>query len=269
MQASLFALLAALLLSACSNDAGGTEDCDPFAAHTEPIALDTVLGVGKDALGTYYVIDERGDEQRVFVSNGDRLERQRVEGGGSSNDGQGMLDIFDVEDHDPVFTLELLRSGDSTRMAVRVGEIGTKGFTIGEEGEELTVVPVSEIAGKKVSNLPGEVVMEYAAELGDGRALIVLRPRDGTYEDFRVFLGLPDALAERVVTNVSRARDGGSTTIDFEIGNAAVTASFPVEFDDATMTFKPGPATLEVDGKVESLTRLDEPPADAAYTCLK
>jgi hypothetical protein len=42
-----------------------------------------------------------------------------------------------------------------------------------------------------------------------------------------------------------------------------------VEFDDAAMTLKPGPATLDVGGKVESLTRADEPPADAGYSCLK
>jgi hypothetical protein len=267
---ALLALSIALFLSACSNDAGGMEACDPLAAHAAPIALDNVLGVGKDALGTYYVVDEHDGEQRVFVSNGDAIERQRIAGSGSVDDGQGTLDIFDVSDHDPVFTLELLRSGDSTRMAVRVGEIGTKGFTIGEEGEELTVVPASEIEGKQVRNLAGDVVVEYAAGLADGRALVVTRPVDDwTYDDFRVFFGPRNAMAERAVRNVSRARDGGSTTIDFVIDNAAATASFPVELDDATMTFKPGRATLEIEGRSELLIRLEEPPADAAYSCLK
>ena len=38
---------------------GKTEPCEPLGARPEPIELGMVLGVGRDADGTVYVVDQR------------------------------------------------------------------------------------------------------------------------------------------------------------------------------------------------------------------
>ena len=56
--------------------------CDPFNPTTKPITFVTVLGAGRDTDGTLYVVDQpqADSEQRVFVSSGGTLQRQRVAG---------------------------------------------------------------------------------------------------------------------------------------------------------------------------------------------
>jgi hypothetical protein len=112
-------------------------------------------------------------------------------------------------------------------------------------------------------------VLEYAASLQDGRWLVVVRPRDDwTYADFRAFFGLKEGVLERPVVTVSRARDGGSTTISFEIDGATATASFPVVFDGTT--FQAGPPTLAMGGATLGMTLLPSAtkPNDVKYLCL-
>jgi hypothetical protein len=72
------------------------------------------------------------------------------------------------------------------------------------------------------------VFVEYAAEIPDGRRLVVTRPQDDWgYDDFRLFLGPPERVEERKVNSVQRARDGGTTTISFQIEGAAAEAFIP------------------------------------------
>lgn len=122
------------------------------------------------------------------------------------------------------------------------------------------------IAGMPLHNLPGTILVEYAAELPDQRVMVVTRPEDDwTYDDFRLFLGQVDSLLERRVDSVVRYKDGGSTTITFELDGAKAVASFPVV--STPDGFKPGQATLTAAGKAEDLTRLADAPAGAAYRC--
>ena len=133
--------------------AGALTACDPFAAHMLPISLATLLGAGKDGSGTIYAADDGGDEGgRVFVSNGKQLVRQRVAGSGI---GDGVY-VFTVQDHDPAFVLQIVGDyPDFARIGVLIGTLDDrKVFTIGKEGEELTIVPESEIRALALHNCP-------------------------------------------------------------------------------------------------------------------
>lgn len=269
---SLLPVLAWAALCGCSRDeTAALTACDPFAAHAQPITLGELLGAGMDSHGAYYVVDGgEGDEgePRVYVSDGDLLERQRIAGSAFSSTPGGRLLVFSIVERDPDLTVAVEESAGEVRMGVLEGEFTGRTFVIGEDGEELTAVPPGEIADMKLRNLPGKVVLEYAAELEDGRLLIVTRPYDDwSYDDFRVFLGPAARIEERVVYQVVRARDGGSTTIEFDLEESHATAAFPVVFDATSMSFEPGPATLSVSGELQDLIRLDEVPGDVEYVC--
>jgi hypothetical protein len=270
---SLLLVLASIALCGCNGDEpAALTACDPFADQERPIALGELLGAGKDSHGTYYVVDSGdgdGGEPRVYVSDGDVLERQRIAGTASISTPDGRLLVFSILERDPDLTVAVEESGGETRMGVLEGDFAGRTFVIGEDGEELTAVPASEIADMELRNLPGDVVLEYAAELEDGRLLVVTRPYDDwSHDDFRIFLGPTARLEERTVHQVVRARDGGSTTIEFDLEEDHATAAFPVVFDEQSMNFEPGSATLSVSGELQELTRLDEVLGDIEYVCL-
>ena len=248
------------------SDGGVSSACDPLASRPLPIALGAVIAAGQDSAGVIYAVDQIGSGQRVFVSDASgTLVRQRIAGSGSGSD----FYVFDVSDHTPAFVLQIdLPASGPKRMGVFNGTLkDSKTIVIGQQGEELTVLAAGAIAGMPVRNLPGEVVVEYAAAKADGDVMLVTRPRDDwSYTDFRLYLGPMGAVAERRVSNVVRAKDGGSTTITFDLDGATAVASFPVVFADAG--FAPGPATLTVAGTTTSITRQSEAPAGAAYLCL-
>ena len=239
--------------------------CDPFAARPLPITLGTVIAVGQSAAGVIYAVDQHGYEQRVFVSDASgELVRQRIDGAGSGPD----FYVFSVGEHDPPFVLQIdTPSGGTMRMGVFSGTLNDrKTFVIGQDGEELTMLPAGSIATSPLRNLPGDVVVEYVAGLPNGDVMVVTRPRDDwSYADSRLFLGPLGALAERKVSDLSRAQDGGSPTITFDLDGSSAVASFPVVF--AAGVFAPGPATLTVGADTTSLTRLGARPEGATYLC--
>jgi hypothetical protein len=247
-------------------DAGS--GCDPLAPVPKPITLGTVLGAGRSAGGTVYVADQVGSDYRVFVSDANgTLVRQHVSGSGTTSSTSGINYVISVSDPAAPFVLQIdaPKPGDM-RMGVLSGTLtDRKGFVIGQEGEELTVLPASAIASMPLRNLPGTIVAEYIATLPDGQLMLVTRPADNwDFTDFRLFLGPTDAVAERAVSTVTRFRDGGSTQILFDLGGVQATASFPVMLVDGS--FAPGPATLTVGGTTTPLTRRSTLPA-ATFTC--
>jgi hypothetical protein len=255
-------LLVALSLAACSSSPSDERHgCDPLAAAEQPITLGAILAIGKDSAGTLYLVDQSGPDYRVFVSSQGSLFRQRIAGSGTG----ASLYVFHVSDHDPELTLEVSFEGGTTRMGLVTGPFAGKTFVIGQQGEELTVVGDDAIAGMPLRNLPGTIYIEYVAQL-DQRVMVVTRPLDDwTYQDFRVFFGPLAGLLERHVSNVSRAKDGGSTSIVFDLDGAQATAWFPVVWTGTGVT--PGQATLSVNGTTSDLTRLDTPPTGGQYQC--
>jgi hypothetical protein len=243
--------------------------CDPFVAIPKPIALAAILGVGRSADGTVYLADQSDGTSRVFVSDASgALVRRRVAGSGSASDASMTEYVFTVTDVPSPFVLEIdVPKSGAVRMGVLPATLtDNKSFVIGQEGEELTVLPSSAVAGMPVRNLPGDVTVEYVATLPDGELMLVTRPTDDwTYSDFRLFLGPTTAVLERVVTSVTRTRDGGTTYIVFDLDGAQATAYFPVVRADAGPN--PPSATLTVAGVETPLTRQATVPA-VTYLCL-
>ncbi len=250
---------------------GQSTTCDPLAPAPKPIGWASIIAGGRSATGTVYAVDQTADSvQRVFVSDaGGTMVRQRIAGSGSgtSPSGTGFY-VFSVTDTSAPFVLQIDASSTAAlRMGVVQGTLtDRKTFVIGQDGEELTVLPNATIAAMPVRNLPGTIVAEYVATLPDGRVMLVTRPLDDwSYQDFRLFLGPPSVVAERQVASVTRAEDGGTTTILFDLDGVQATAYFPVLVADAS--FVAGPATLTVGGVVTPLTRATTPPSNAVYLC--
>jgi hypothetical protein len=248
-----------------SSSEGALVACNPFEGIEQPITLGAVLGVGRSAAGEVYAADhvDRGD--RVFKSADTRLIRRRVAGSGSGPD----VYDFTVTDNDPPFTLQIdVGPSGPTAMGVVTGVLNAKTFTIGEQGETLELLPASALAAFTLQNLPPGVFLEYSAETADSRFLVVVRPTDDwSFDDFRVFFGPTDRVAQRHVEKVLRALDGGSTTVSFDLDGASATASFPVVSDGQGIA--PGPATLAIGTDTQALTRLptNVMPLDHAYLC--
>lgn len=273
-----FSLAACLLSASCQSDEtdAGTDRadvsaCAPLASQSERVTLGEVLGAGQSAEGIVYVVDRVEQSQRVLIAEGQELVLQQVAGTGESNDETGSLLSFALTGREPPLFVELWQGRDGTRrMGVLEGELprGAKEFAIGEAGEELTLVSEAELSGYSLRAETLTPVVEYAARVAGERFLIVLRPEHlETYEQFRVFYGSLDYLAERRVDDVSRALDGGSTFIDFEVDGETAQASFPIEsendmFQRGAPSLTLGKSELAIDFLPE-----DAPPPDAQYYC--
>ncbi len=226
--------------------------------QTRAIALTQVLGAGKAKDGTLYVADagdSRSSGSRLFVATGGALERKRVTGQGSSGGGADADYTLSFEDGATTRRLVIqVRASKVTGIAL-TSDTG-KGFfaDLGSDAERLTVVDSKTVASMPVHNLPGKVVIEYLAHTSAGDTLLVTRPQDdSTYDDFKLFFGKSKQLLERELTTVSRARDGGSTTLGFLVDGVEYTAHFPVV--STGTSFMPGPATLDTGRATLSLTR--------------
>lgn len=261
----------------CAGDGGiALETCDPLAAREQPIALREVLAAGETSDGTIYVVDRPagGDdgEEHVFISHGDELRRVRVAGAGSVGTGDRSYS-FEVEADPGRLTIAIVIADGETRMAVAPGEDFDRGGgvfnAIVAAGEELDVLDESAIAGMQLRNLPGEIYVEYFAETEDGIEIVVVRPEDDwSYKDFRVFHGLPNRMEEREVIEVLRARDGGTTDIEFVVDGVHYTAHFGV---DLATPDGLGPAYLDTNDERIDLMRHDPDRAslrERTFLCL-
>ena len=270
-------LLGGCLLNACTDNDPTTSPvndvvaCSPLDAVSLPITMGAVVAVGKASDGTLYVVEQplggTDSELRVFVSNGSKLERVRVTGSGSgSTDGKAFL-VFQFELPGDGGTANLGLSGQvgAYDMAYVSGELAVRSYEdILAAGEQLTREDETVIDDLTVSNLAGEIVVEYNAQAADGARLVVLRPRDDwSYEDFRAFYGEGNELIECRVDSVTRLRDGGTTTVVFELNGKVVTALFP-----ASLTGNADAPTLTVDNESSTLTVL-ESTEGLSFSCLK
>jgi hypothetical protein len=255
-------LLGALALAACggsSSPGTASKACNPLAADPKPITLGLVVGAGRDSAGVVYVIDrpQGGAEDRLFVSDGTKLVRQPVGGSGSgAQPGGGTFEVVGSGTGDAMLTVEIgTDGGGGVMMGVVHGAFASRTFTIGEQGEALTVLAPGELSAFTVENLPGTIYVEYVATLPDGRTLVVTRPEvDWSYSDFRLFLSTSatSPLLERKVASVLR---GSFTDITFDLDGTPAKAHF-------SDSLSPGPSTLTV-GSAAPLDLTVRPPGTA------
>ncbi|MET0286958.1 MAG: hypothetical protein ABW352_20920 [Polyangiales bacterium] len=196
-----------LVMLACGDTESGPSDagtCDPLAEFTRAAELRDVVAAGSAPDGTLYVVTRQGSDTRVFVSEGDTLVRRRVLGSGFGF-GLGELSDDTVSFQDARTSRLVFQSmGDyAVRMAL-VHDDAKTFYDAVTSKTELTVQPESAAFARPVRNLPGEVVLEYAAITPDQQQLIVTRPKDDwTMKDFRLFLGRDDQLQELAITNAA------------------------------------------------------------------
>jgi hypothetical protein len=259
-------LIAAVAGCGGSSSGPASKVCDPLAADPQPITLGKVLGAGRDANGVVYVIDQPGKgEDRLFVSDGMTLKRVAVAGSGSGADpGGGTFETVTSGSGDTALTVQIVVDTMGTvKMGVVHGALKTKTFTIGMEGETLTVLRADELASYTLENLPGTIYVEYVATLPDGRTLVVTRPDvDWSYSDFRLFLSTAarSVLLERRVSNVVR---GSFTEILFDLDGAQAKAHF-------SDSLSPPPSTLTVGTETSELTVMppNTRPTGVTFNCL-
>jgi len=264
------------VVSGCSETGGqgaaGDVPCTPFGdTFPAPIALGTVLGIGRHADGTVYVLDETSTGYRAFVSGYGlafsdpvTLYRKEISGSGSGARDAGHWYVVTVLDPGAPFALKVDDTSGALRMGVVRGTFSDRDFVIGETGDVLTVQTAEEIAGLAVRDLPDGDVVEYGAALPDGRDLAVIRPaHDWSYEDFRLFLGDNKQMVERPVLSVDRARDGGTTTIVFTLDGARATAYFPAPISGAGASLTTTGATVPL-----TIAPAGSAPVTLTYLCL-
>jgi hypothetical protein len=221
------------------------QSCTPLVGQEVPIQLGTVLGAGRDAAGTVYVLDDGADNYRAFVSQGDALWRKHVSGSGSTPSEI----VATVDDPSAPLTIKIELSGKQVQgMSVFRGELIDKTFGDGAPGSEsLSLVGTDVLANYAVKNIAPKVVVEYDATIPDGHRMLVTRPEvDWKYEDVRIFYGTPDRMVERKLVKASR---GSSTYLTFAMDGAEYDAFFPSPLSP------PGPAKItSPTGEITELT---------------
>ncbi|HEX5659358.1 MAG TPA: hypothetical protein VFX59_19320 [Polyangiales bacterium] len=189
---------------ACGDDARGPSDagtCDPLATRTLPITIGNVVAAGTAPDGVTYVVTRDGADTRVFVSEGDTFVRRRVTGSGFSLGASDFVDdTVGFEDTQPSRLVFQSDDDYAVRMALVHDDQRTYYDALTNK-IELTIQPDSIVAGRPARNLPGDVLLQYAATTPDGQQLLVTRPEDDwTAKDYRLFLGRGDALQEIPIT---------------------------------------------------------------------
>jgi hypothetical protein len=262
----LIAVVAALASCGGSSQGPASKTCAPLADDPQPITLAKVLGIGRDVNGVVYVIDQPSQgSARLFVSEGMTLKRQPVAGTGSGSEpGGSTFEIVNSGSGDAALAVEIVTDAmGAVMMGIVHGALGTKTFTIGMQGETLTVLGGDVLASYTLENLPGTIYVEYVATLPDGRTMVVTRPDvDWSYADFRLFVSAKGTspLLERKIINVVR---GSFTDILFDLDGARATAHF-------SSSLAPGPSTLTVGADSFELTVMPPgtPPTGVTFLCL-
>jgi hypothetical protein len=263
------ALLVAVVLASCGGGSSlgpASKTCDPLADDPQPITLGEVLGAGRDENGVVYVIGRPPQgATRLFVSDGMALKRQPTSGSGSGSqpDG-GSFEIVTSGMGDAALAVEIVTDALGTvSMGIVHGVLATKTFTIGMQGDTVTVLGPDALEGYTVENLPGRIYVEYVAALPDGRTMVVTRPEvDWSYADFRVFLSTSatSPLLEQKVINISR---GSFTSIIFDLDGRQARAHF-------SSSLAPGPSTLDVGADSSELAVMPSGtrPTGVTFLCL-
>lgn len=255
--------LAVVVMIACRPSIGD-QPCDPLASETTDESLVDVRGVGRSEAGVLYVIDDVDHDSRVYVSEGDLLVRHRVLGFGETNQGDTTTVVLSVSGQPQDFVLAHEQTGSDVRMALAFGIEARDIESVITAGELIEVVPNDTVDGMDASFVR-EVELEYHARIEADEEVVVVRPRDDwDYDDFRVFIGPADTMAEHRVYEVLRALDGGSTTIELDYDGSRAVLDFPY------VNMAPGQATFTVGGQTRDIDWLDASAfvaGDHAFKC--
>jgi hypothetical protein len=219
------ALLAGCAVKGESETPPGTHACSPLEPVEPTTSLRDVLVVARAADGTLYAVDTVDYSHRVFVSSGSELFRQHVSGEGEINDGASTTHLVTFERDETTYTIGIQTSEGSSSVALFEGS--SRSFDeVTESGESLTVVTEAELEGYRVRDLLHGMQIEYFGRVDTGEVIAVLSPlEDFRYEDFLVFFGPKERVAERPLINLFRARSGWTTAV-FDLDGATAQAMY-------------------------------------------
>jgi hypothetical protein len=253
--------------------AGSTSACDPLSPT--PTTLGAVLGVGEDTQSVYYVADTVPDsgQERVFVSNGNTLDRRHVEGTGQSGSDDYTLS-FQPSFTDPTDTTALLiqtHGGAVTGMALGPGN--SRSFLGAPDAGQvpLTVVDAGVVSGFEIQNLPG--LVQYVLDATNGDVLVVTAPMDAWgHSGFRLFYGTASQMVERTILQYDQSLSGAAD-ISFSVGSATYVLHTTIVYGpDAGLLGGPGPATLDTGdaSTIAATLRLPTPTSLSgfSFTCI-
>jgi hypothetical protein len=235
------------------------------------------MGVGEDASGTIYVVDETASGfVRVFVEQGGRLVRQVVDGSGQIGSSEYLETFASPDGSGTSRDLTLVVQGGMA-VSMTLGAQGSgKLAATGRDGGAVTslmLLPPSTIEGLPAVDEPGSV--QYVADAASlGETIVVTAPLDtsaGT-SAFRLFYGPPSAMVERPIVSFQQSLSGYPTiwfTVD---GSTYVMSIASIPAPDGGPFAAPGPVTLMMgDGGEESFTlRMPTPTTLSAFyfTCM-
>ena len=236
--------------------------CAPLESTISTVTLDAqrVLAAGRSADGTAYVVTQENSKLRLFVSDAnaeaETLVERPVSGSGEVQDGGSQIWLLDGADASgSPLSVQVVQDASGMSMGVLKGPKpdGAKTWPL-EQGELLTALPAVEAAA--LPALSGQAFfVDYEGSHSDGRAIVLIAPeRAGSYDDYRLFWGMPAELRERVITSFSRARSiGGPTTVVFETeaGRATLSYSFHYPIPE---TGGMSEGSLELGGKTDPLS---------------
>ena len=184
--------------------------CDPL--EPKAIALDQVVGVGKDAAGTLYVDSSSG----IFVSGGGKLIRQAVIGSGQSgNNEYNFSFVAPGADYSTAQNLLVETTGDTADGMALGGDAKSfldqspAGVTM------LTLVGAATLSGMALVNTPTEIA--YVADVANGDVLLATLPMSGDSTSssggLAIFYGPTSAVAQRTITSFQESMsNNGSVT---------------------------------------------------------
>jgi hypothetical protein len=257
------------------NDAGPWVSCDPWSQQPEPVVLGEVLGAGRADDDRLFLIDRDADErERLFVSEGDVLVRQPI--GGASTESAPSVKRWSVSTTVDGARVRVLleRSGSQTRMLLLEGDDAAgRDFDLSNpRGKPLEIVGASAYRSLQLRNLPALAKVEYAAQVEPSDRLVVLGPEHlESFDDYVLFFGPPARVRQREVLVFGRARDGGTTTIEFDLDGRVATAHFPNRIQPSGPPITE-PVTFEVEGDGRTITRLPSERAtveNLSFECLR
>ncbi|HEX7664226.1 MAG TPA: hypothetical protein VF407_06950 [Polyangiaceae bacterium] len=192
--------------SSSSSSTGGP--CDPLTP--DATSLSNVVGVGTDANGTTYVVDEPKKDYgyRLFVTRDGTLVREHAAGTGSSGS-SNLIEFTDPGADDSTARTIFFDVAGGKATSMQLGEDDTSsGEKGGTPDETLTLVDASTIANLPVENLPRKVWL--VSDISDGSVLfLTLAGDDDDGSDAaRLFYGSPNDQAQATIDQLSQSKTG-------------------------------------------------------------
>jgi hypothetical protein len=248
---------------------GDDAECDPFVNLEHKVESGTFVALARSQAGVTYYVDALSGADRLYLSQGTTLMPWVIDGSGQS-DAEVTLSFHDGD----VKWGLLLTPGNAPTMAklVRDPDPSSK-EPMSDDEETLTLLDEHALGDYELGPEVSRVVIEYDAQATTGEHLVVVRPENWSgYEDFRLFYGKDAKLVERVLSDVTRAHDGGSTSLQFSVDGHDAQAYFAVHLnptDDGGVMLTKDPGTLTLGGQDSTLELLtdDTTTRDASYQC--